>query len=1242
MERLRDALASRARAEAVLVEITDAVVTDEPLVRVTPDADGGDVFDEVDSANAANRWNERARIVLTGRELETRGSVCVVAEVRLWVRVAATPAFAGLWEECVRKLRLDRDDVCVEEESLPKLFGCFLDVVGKTWRTYPFRKIWVASVRAMRAVTKFFQDSGVEVTDHKTTPLSKVLCGRHIVVSDFVAIDPARIDDIPDADDQVSHCALEIHASWEAVSDASSACGDRSTGRVVCAIDGEMSSWTNAFPRVYNGDSTFCISAAVWDSADSTRSIRYYAYYTSCARGVATAADAEAGLRAAALEARGIRAVFCETVADMFDRFRHDLVSEIQPDIVTGWNIYGFDLDFMTDNYRVVTNSTIDERFSERMELQMAQAVDASLAPPPLLTWFATLPSAQRSELLRAASFEIGSRFVHNFVPRAEVEVYGYHVRQLRDICAKHGAGRLPDCPPTPSHILRRVFRGDVDQMDRACRARIADWTDGHSYLLRLAERPRPNAMGMDWSALRADAAGIYEKRMQSAAQGDNVFTMLGSRVSQCGTRARTSLVGRTQLDLMQWIKYDKKPASNRLDDVAEEFIADKTRHKITFDKDLLFRIARSGTRKEELDVVEYCVQDSAVCVWLMQQLSYVPTLVEMSRVCRTPMHLVVNGGQQIKVYNIIAYTVRDASGAEGGVGLVAQDPADEPLPPRGFAINDGKSGWPSGDHREFDCDNDGNDTSAAKIQTRLAAGGRLRLESRKRARAAAAEDTEDDGARRAPDYQGATVLPPQPGFYKDNFVVVLDFMSLYPSIMQAHNLCYTTLVSDPAELSRLSRLPHAVTVSIATTTDRELEALEASGKLVLVQYPITHIDGRTGETFVRVYTFCQSLRGVLARILTHVLAARKAAKRAKKEAVDPVQRDNLEGRQLALKVSANSTYGFTGCSPETGRLSCKPIAASVTTVGRAMIELTKRLVEARFPGAVVVYGDTDSVMVRLPSDVTDLRVAESVAERMAALVDAELHRKKKLEFEKTFKHMLLFPQKKTYAALSFEPGEDRGKVYIKGLDPVRRDRSLLQRDIVERMISIVVEQGDEDLATRELCAFLGKLGERRVPMRMFVMSKSIRRHYANPETQPQVHARRKLIAAGAEEVPPIGARIAFVFEGKRFKRAQTIAAAAVHPAHTSLERVNVSYYIQKLENPLLKVLQFTRIPVTKLVQESARFAEATGGSQTRLRFGRVKPLHEILLERAHCAAPSTQRRSATQASIANFFRAEQ
>ena len=182
--------------------------------------------------------------------------------------------------------------------------------------------------------------------------------------------------------------------------------------------------------------------------------------------------------------------------------------------------------------------------------------------------------------------------------------------------------------------------------------------------------------------------------------------------------------------------------------------------------------------------------------------------------------------------------------------------------------------------------------------------------------------------------YEGATVIEPKKAFYEVP-IATLDFASLYPSIMQAYNLCYSTLV-NPQEASRLD--PNAYEKSPAG------------------QY-----------YFVKTTT----RKGILPLILDELLAARKRAKRDMADATDPMEKAVQNGRQLALKISANSVYGFTGAN--VGQLPCLPIAATVTAYGRNLLLNTRAFVENRYTkangfdyDAEVVYGDTDSVSVTL------------------------------------------------------------------------------------------------------------------------------------------------------------------------------------------------------------------------------------------------------------------------------------
>lgn len=246
--------------------------------------------------------------------------------------------------------------------------------------------------------------------------------------------------------------------------------------------------------------------------------------------------------------------------------------------------------------------------------------------------------------------------------------------------------------------------------------------------------------------------------------------------------------------------------------------------------------------------------------------------------------------------------------------------------------------------------------------------------------------------------YEGATVIEPKRGYYA-NPITTLDFASLYPSIMMAHNLCYTTLFKPGTKIH---------------VDEKDLE------------------ETPTKDVFVR-----SSVRkGILPEILESLLAARKKAKNELKVEKDPFKRSVLDGRQLALKISANSVYGFTGA--QVGKLPCLEISSSVTAYGRSMIELTKNEVETKYTrtngyenDAVVIYGDTDSVMVNF--GVKDLGQSMELGREAAEYVTSKFVKPIKLEFEKVYYPYLLI-NKKRYAGLYFTKPETYDKMDCKGM----------------------------------------------------------------------------------------------------------------------------------------------------------------------------------------------------------------
>ena len=178
-------------------------------------------------------------------------------------------------------------------------------------------------------------------------------------------------------------------------------------------------------------------------------------------------------------------------------------------------------------------------------------------------------------------------------------------------------------------------------------------------------------------------------------------------------------------------------------------------------------------------------------------------------------------------------------------------------------------------------------------------------------------------------EYQGATVLEPIKGAYYEP-IVALDFASLYPSIMRAHNLCYSTYVFDNSTVDK---------------NVYDYEEFEIQGQK---HYFVSNRKGKDEKVFA-----------LLPKILKDLKEFRAKAKRDMARTRGTPLEEIFNGKQLAYKVVMNSVYGFTGVSK--GMLGLKIIASAVTARGRQMIDETKQTVESNFDCSTVVYGDSVS-----------------------------------------------------------------------------------------------------------------------------------------------------------------------------------------------------------------------------------------------------------------------------------------
>ena len=413
--------------------------------------------------------------------------------------------------------------------------------------------------------------------------------------------------------------------------------------------------------------------------------------------------------------------------------------------------------------------------------------------------------------------------------------------------------------------------------------------------------------------------------------------------------------------------------------------------------------------------------------------------------------------------------------------------------------------------------------------------------------------------------YEGATVLEAQTGAYYVP-ITALDFASLYPSIMVAHNLCYSTLVMD----KRFANLP-----------------------------------GVTYETFGE-HTFAQTgpdgatITSLLPAILTDLKAFRKKAKKLMAAAEGTPMEAVYNGQQLAYKIAMNSMYGFTGASK--GMLPLVAIASTVTMRGRQMIEETKNYVEANFPGANVRYGDTDSVMVefdvegRTGQEAIDYSWQQGLlaAEQCTKLFKAP----NDLELEKVYCPYFLY-SKKRYAAKMWE-GRTRPdgsvtcmfkKIDIKGLQVVRRDSCPFVRETLKKLLDMMLESSDP----RPVIAFARQASEElstgKVPVEKLMMSKQLGAEYKVP--MPHVSVRNKIRARAPGSEPQQGDRVAFVVvggPGKLYEKAEDPAWAKEHAVPLDYQY----YFLNQLKKPICDLLE----PLVGANPERLVFGAATAGSK--------------------------------------------
>ncbi|CAK9439383.1 uncharacterized protein LODBEIA_P35310 [Lodderomyces beijingensis] len=330
--------------------------------------------------------------------------------------------------------------------------------------------------------------------------------------------------------------------------------------------------------------------------------------------------------------------------------------------------------------------------------------------------------------------------------------------------------------------------------------------------------------------------------------------------------------------------------------------------------------------------------------------------------------------------------------------------------------------------------------------------------------------------SNKKPKYQGGLVFEPEKGLHK-NYTLVMDFNSLYPSIIQEFNICFTTIDRDA--------------FNVTHDEDRDMPSIPEN----------------------------DAEAGVLPRLLNTLVTRRREVKKLLKDPKNtPFQRAQYDIKQQALKLTANSMYGCLGYV--NSRFYAKPLAMLVTNKGREILMDTRQLAESN--GLRVVYGDTDSVMI--DTGATSFNDAIKVGEEFKVQVN-ERYKLLEIDIDNVFKRLLLHAKKK-YAAMTASidrsNGEEVTALEVKGLDMRRREYCQLSKEISTYVLMKILSSEDSENALSEIYSHLEEMRDKimahEIPPIKFKINTKLSKDpssYPNGKSMPQVQVALRLKESG-------------------------------------------------------------------------------------------------------------------------------
>lgn len=409
---------------------------------------------------------------------------------------------------------------------------------------------------------------------------------------------------------------------------------------------------------------------------------------------------------------------------------------------------------------------------------------------------------------------------------------------------------------------------------------------------------------------------------------------------------------------------------------------------------------------------------------------------------------------------------------------------------------------------------------------------------------------------------EGGYVHTMTPGLY--HWVCVLDFKSMYPSLIIAKNICFTTLCTD--------------------------------GEIV----------SPSGARFMSK----ERRVGLLPTILSNLMDERDSIKRRMKQTEDKHEYHYLDGLQAAVKVLMNTFYGVFASSFY--RFTDKSIGAAITSFARANVKGIIEEVESE--GIPVIYSDTDSVFMQSPEH--NLEGSVEFGDRMAERFSKDGGT---LEFEKLLEPLFTHGKKKRYVGRIVWP-KASDELLVRGYEIRRSDSFDLQSRLLTDLFGMILDERNDE-ALEMVRMTIQSVQSGKVPPEDLVISKTCKGldAYENPDRMANVQAAKKLMEMGYDFIP--GMKISWIVtDGK--STPQTVEPFVSGVEFTA--KPDYRYYAERLSQTASRITEVFGWDEKDLMRGSQQatllngaFSSSPGGTERKERPApkprpRVKSLDEF------------------------------